>query len=355
MEIKKITITDFRVLKDIQLELSSGLNLITGANGMGKTSILEAVYVLGRGRSFRNRSAGHFIREDCKQTLVSAQLENSSNQFIQLGLERGKKHIRVRKNAADLKRRSELIRTLPLIIITPQSHQLIEGSPEIRRKFIDHSMFHVEHSYHSLLSLYTRILKQRNAALKHGQQKVALSFNQALIDAGNKLTDTRADYFKSVKTYLSLVLGELNATFEIDIKYKTGWPEGISFSDALDKKLEQDFKYQTTSVGPHRADLSFLVDETLAETRLSRGQQKLLIYALNIALVKFNQTLGVENPILLVDDIGAEFDDKNANLLIALLQTLNIQVVATAIQSYDLPETASNRMFHVEHGEIKRI
>ena len=94
MKINTITIADFRVIRNIDLTLSSGLNLITGANGMGKTSILEAIYVLGRGRSFRNRSAGHFIRDTSKPTIVTARLEDQTEQLIQLGLERGKKHIR---------------------------------------------------------------------------------------------------------------------------------------------------------------------------------------------------------------------------------------------------------------------
>jgi len=351
MIINNLNIFDFRIIENSQFEFTSGINLISGSNGMGKTSILEAIYLLGRGKSFRQKSAGHFIRNKKDKTIVTANLTEDGGVQNHLGIERSKKLIRVRKNKTDLKKRSDLIRSLPLVLITPQSHLLIEGSPDIRRQFIDHSMFHVKQLYHSYLARYSRVLKQRNASLRMGQKQVAKSFNNELIESALLITKARQAYFVVLQKQLDFVLIELQASFEVILNYKMGWPEGLSLDQALEKKQEHDLKYQNTSVGPHRSDLQFIVEDALAETRLSRGQQKLLIYALKIAQLRCSNANEDEKAILIIDDIGAEFDQENIDRMINLISGLENQVIVTSIQPYTLPKKENNKVFHVKHGK----
>ena len=160
MYIEQLRIHNLRLFAEAEFKPGAGMNLVTGNNGSGKTSLLEAVYLLGRGRSFRHRESAPIIKKDCRECRVVADIMLNSKGRSRLGIERTGKTLRVRQDNKDLKRRSELFQALPLHLITPRSHEIIERGPELRRRFLDHAMFHVEHGYHISLFNYYHSIKQ---------------------------------------------------------------------------------------------------------------------------------------------------------------------------------------------------
>ena len=354
MYIRKLKITGLRVFEQLEMTPSPGMNIITGENGSGKTTLLEAIYLLGRGKSFRHKEAGPFIRNGTDRCLVYGELsQRQDDQVIRLGVERSPRSIRVRKNSLDLTLRSDLLQTLPLQIITPQSHELVERGPETRRRFLNYNMFHVEPEYHHLLSDYYKGLKQRNAALRSQNLPAARSFNARLARYGEQLTRQRFVYIEKLQKALTSLLEELGFSFKVGITLTQGWEQGLSLLTHLEKREDQDMRHGFTTGGIHRADLQFRTEGVAAAKRLSRGQQKVLVYLLQLAHFEIMQALDKSPPVFLVDDIAAELDQRNLDRLLTKLTAMGIQafITATSLDERILPAGAG--LFHVEHGRIR--
>lgn len=356
MFIRKLQVTDLRVFENLELEPAPGVNLITGENGSGKTTLLEAIYLLGRGKSFRHKDAGPFIRKDAEKCRVLGELEQGQNgKQVRLGIERSTRGIRVRKDGMDLTRRSDLLQTLPIQIITPQSHELVERGPEIRRRFLNYNMFHVEHDYHQQLSDYYKCLKQRNAALRSRDLATARSFNTFLARNGEQLTRQREFYLEKLQNTLTLLLEELDFPFTVEMGLSRGWEKSEPLLEILKSREPQDLKYGFTTSGIHRADLKLQTEGVAAAKRLSRGQQKILVYLLQIAHFHVLSSGEGEPPVFLVDDIAAELDEKNLDKILSKLIDIDVQAFITSTSSIGFRLPASAGMFHVEHGKVQAI
>jgi len=352
MYIKQIHIKNVRILEEADISPSPGINLITGDNGAGKTSLLEAIYLLGRGKSFRHKDSGPFIRTGCKHSIVLADLVKEDGKNTRLGVERSSASIRVRQDSKEVLKRSSLLRALPLQIIAPKSHELIEMGPESRRNFMDYGMFHVEHGYLEQLSEYSRALKQRNAALRSADLALVRSFNPILSSLAHKIHNHRISYVETLNFDLQQALVELEAIFPVDLALKSGMEEGESFENQLRKKEPLDLKRGYTSIGIHRADLIVRSDNSLAAHRLSRGQQKVLVYALKIAQSRIFQHKTGLLPIMMVDDLTAELDSKHLGKVMRVFEELQLQVFVTLISMEKIDEAINTKLFHVEHGVI---
>ena len=352
MYIKRLHIKDLRIIQDMDISPISGINLITGDNGAGKTSVLEAIYLLGRGKSFRHRDAGPFIRTGCDHSLVTAELVKDDGNTTKLGVERTKNSIRVRQDGKDLLKRSSLLRALPLQIIAPNSHELIEKGPESRRSFMDYGMFHVEHGYLELIGEYSKGLKQRNAALRLKQLDVARSYNSFLSNLAEQIQGYRVTYVETLNSTLASTLEQLEVSFPVRLILKSGMNPNHSLEDQLVKKEALDSKRGYTSVGVHRADLQVYTEDVLAAHRLSRGQQKIIVYALKIAQsIIFRNITGVV-PILMVDDLTAELDSEHLNRIMTLFQELRLQIFVTLLSLNRIDQDFFFKLFHVEHGAV---
>lgn len=353
MFIQQLALTDLRIIKSAQLRPCTGLNLITGPNGAGKTTILESIYLLGRGKSFRHKEAGPFIRQDRTCCRIVAKLVSEKNKTTQLGLERSAGSIRVRQDGVDLKRRSDLLQILPVQLITPQSHELVERGPDSRRKFLDYNMFHVEHLYHDSLFRYYKALKQRNAALKTKDKFLAHSFDAQLSTFGNKITEFRKNYLVALQLKLLQLMAELEVSFEIKLALSQGWDQDSSIIESLHRREGRDLKYGFTSAGIHRGDILVQADGIAAAKRLSRGQQKILVYLLQLAHFEVVKERRGELPIFLIDDVSAELDQTNLKKVMLKISSLGTQVFVTATNHNGSNYSTNNRVFHVEHGTIR--
>ncbi|MBI5461966.1 MAG: DNA replication/repair protein RecF [Gammaproteobacteria bacterium] len=359
MGLTKIAISDFRNIATAELSFSPQLNLIAGCNGAGKTSLLEAVYFLGRAQSFRTTHPSSVIREGAEGLLVTGQVTDRYSTAIPVGIQRDKTSIRVKMAGRPVQQLAELVVCFPFQLLTPDSHQLLEGGPRYRRRFLDWGVFHVEPAFFPAWQRYSRALRQRNAALKARAlpQEIRL-WDTELIAAAQILDQQRRDYLHN----LLPVLGRYATGLLVDIvglgwEYRPGWPRKSTFAEALEEGIEGDRRQGFTRIGPHRADLIPILDGQPAQERISRGQQKQLVAALMLAQAHVYQTHQGRPCIFLVDDLASELDDEHRNCVLQHLRSLGAQVIMTAIEEEAIDGSIwpEQRRFHVEHGRVEEV
>ena len=352
MPIQEFTARDFRCLENIQFEADPGFNLIYGPNASGKTSILEALAYLGRGKSFQGASVTNLVRHGEREFVLFGRVEDGGH-TSNVGVRNSADGLEVRVNGESGGGSAELAAALPLQIIDPNVHDLVAGAPDQRRRYLDWVAFHVEHGYLGSWRRFRRALKQRNAALRSGQSATMGGWNAEFvelaleIDAGRRLA-------LEVATEALEEAGQEMLGSEVRFEYRPGWKEESELLEALESGIERDLQQGSTQAGPHRADLRLIYDERQARKLVSRGQQKLLACAMILAAAETAQT-ALERPLLLLlDDPAAELDDDSLARLMARVSNLGCQVIATSLQPEIGAFTSRAAMFHVEHGVLSR-
>ncbi len=358
MQLRQVDIHRVRNLYDVSIQPAGGLNLIYGANASGKTSLLEAIYLLSHGRSFRTANIRSVIQYQADSLQVFGKIEQDHTQtLVQLGLERGPNHSVIRINQNTVHQTSQLASYLPVQVINPESHRLLEQGPTQRRKFLDWGLFHVEPLFHSNWQNYNRLLKQRNAALRQDKHHEHIRvWDRQLIQAAETLTQMRHQYVGQLLPYLQDYVQRLLAV-QLEIQYQPGWNQDQTYSQALDDSYDQDRLKGYTRKGPHRADLRITEHGVVVQDKFSRGQQKLLVCAMRLAQITHLKTGLQQKSIVLVDDLAAELDVEHRAQLLALLAETGAQLFITVTEA-DLIDTAdwsSQKMFHVEHGQIVEV
>jgi len=251
----QIKITNFRNLSQVELNFNEFFNVFYGANGSGKTSLLEAIYYLGMGRSFRSALIQRIISHGSEKFILFAATQNKNDILTNMGIERtrtGSKQMRIAGKPTES--RIELAQTLPLQLIDVQGYRLLESGPRYRRQFIDLNMFHVEQRFLSNWQQVQRLLRQRNAALR--QNLSTHPWDAELTKVSNGLHDLRQQYIQDFTPILNDLLSQLLEQ-NITIDYHPGWDVDKGLQQQLQEKLTRDIKLGYTSVGPQRADLHF--------------------------------------------------------------------------------------------------
>jgi len=358
MSLSTLSLRYFRNIESAELNLSPHCNIIIGDNGAGKTNILESIYYLSLTRSFRTAPVKNIIHSEHDYLQVVGKVQdNDAGRDCILGIRKSAVATQIRINGESIKQSSRLAAYLPVQIIHPQGHQLLEQGPKQRRQFLDWGVFHVEPSFLALWHDYSHTLKQRNAALRQGQAAKAIQlWDQRLLGLGQKMTDLRIRYLDALQPHIRHYCDALIA-LDVEASYRSGWPSDQDFDHALKKGLELDRQQGFTRVGPHRADLVFKSNNKRVQDYFSRGQQKLLVCALRLAQIKLLNTEKARNAVLLVDDLAAELDTQHrAKLFAAALET-GAQVFVTSTQ-LDLLQPAMAcdcKVFHVEHGHVTEM
>lgn len=356
MYLTQLDIRQVRNLHEAKINPGQRCNYIYGANASGKTSVLEAIYLLSVARSFRTTHIKHVISHEQPSLQVFARIQNK-NESTALGLERSAKKTKIRINGADVKQVSELSALLPVQIINPDVHKLLEQGPKYRRQFIDWGVFHVEHDFLLSWQQYYRVLKQRNAALRRKQDKKAITlWDNQLIENAKSITLSRENYLSGFLPIFNRYVEKLMG-LHVEIHYQRGWNTELSFTDTLEKSFDKDIFKGFTSLGPHRADLEISHNGILVQNCFSRGQQKLLVCAMRLAQISHLKQETEQQSILLVDDLAAELDLAHRQNLIELLIDTGAQLFVTATEqnSFILPPEIESKMFHVEHGVLKEV
>lgn len=357
MKLTLLDVLQVRNLAGVSIQPDPQVNLIYGNNASGKTSILEAIYLLSRGRSFRTRHLDNVIQNGKDVFRLYAELDTKNPYQTRIGIERKPGNTQLRIDQQEIRQTSSLARHLPLLILHPESHRLIEQGPSQRRKFLDWGMFHVEPKFHTGWKEYQRTLKQRNAALRHASRDSEIEvWNTPLAKQAGFITQQRQQYLEEFLPFLQDFVGKL-LSLEITLEYQTGWNRERPLPEALERNLRGDRERGFTSSGPHRADLKMTCEGIPVQEKLSRGQKKILVCALLLAQsAHLRKSIG-KIPVILVDDLAAELDQSHRERLLELLQDTGAQIFITTTGREMVPLTGrvSHKVFHVEHGQVKEV
>jgi len=353
MRVKSLNINNLRNIASTQIDLDPCLNCFTGDNGAGKTSVLEALAVLSKGRSFRSGQISSLIGPEGEHFQVVGSIESQSGEIHRLGMERGVDYWSARHSGEDVTQISELTRLLPYVLLEPSSHTLVSGPPDGRRKYLDWGVFHVEHEFLSLWRRYNRVLKQRNAALRQSNILVVESLDPQFTQLGESLHKARNVHALALDEMLQQKLPVFNQTLKgISLSYRKGWA-GESLAEAVKLANPRDLERGTTGPGPHKADLYLSLDGASAKERLSRGEQKAMTAAMIMAQAQLISETG-ERPLLMLDDLSSELDEEHLARVLKEGLELEAQIwltgtdLSTAIAACE----SSYTMFHVEQGRV---
>jgi DNA replication and repair protein RecF len=353
-----LNVSHFRNIAHADLAFSPGINLLVGENGAGKTALLEAVHLLARGRSFRTPQAKQLIRHNEKELLVRGEVSSSvtSHQLARSKSSTGVNEARI--DGQSVNRQSRYAELLPLQTLLPGIGDLVLDGPAIRREFVDWGLFHVEQSYLVTAQRFRKALTQRAAWLKEGPSE---DFSMdpwvaTLARAGAEISTWRHRFVDALNAQFQQTLVRMQANFSCDLHYQGS---GFSEEEALAQlaaSFERDKRYATTHVGPHRADVDIRVDGVTAKTIVSRGQAKLIASSIVLSYAAELAVRSGAQPILLLDDFGAELDESHRERFFAELRSLGCQVIATTTDQPEHLVGASSldtmRVFHVEHGSV---
>ena len=352
MPLAGLEIDQFRCLERVELALDPHYNLFVGANASGKTSLLEAVFFLGRGRSFRTRRLDRLVRYGQSEFRLVGRVQRAGVSTV-LGIAGSRRATEVRVGGAPAAGVAQLAEHLPAHVIDPEVHKLLEEGPGRRRRFLDWGVFHVEQSFLGTWQRYHRALKQRNSALRNARdERLARAWDPEVVAAGEALLAMRTQYLRVLEPELA-ALGRELLGLGVTLDHHGGWPAGVPLQAALEASSERDRRFGVTHVGPHRADVLVQVEGLAARERVSRGQQKLLAAALVLAQIRVQERQAPGRAVLLLDDPAAELDVGNLERLLAAVRSLPAQLFVTALRPELAALGAPGRLFHVEHGRIR--
>lgn len=355
MYLAELRIKDFRIVQEAEILLAPGWNFFAGANGAGKTSVLEAAFLLSHGRSFRRGVRDSLSRISSSGFSIFGRLQRNESTEYRLGLSRsgGKLESRCDGQSVGI---AELVQRCAVICFEPGSHELISGVAEERRRYLDWGVFHVEHDFLLQWRRYQRALRQRNACLREGGSDAYLEpWEVEMVVSGEAIAQYRAEYVARLRPVLASLLeqflGELGVA---EIALDQGWKMGQSLDEALSESRGRDRERGHTGKGPHRADWLISFERAPRREHLSRGQEKLCALALVLAQARvFASELG-EWPVLCMDDLSSELDEAHQSQVLAELRASGAQVLLSGTEQPQVIDPSRNevRVFHVEQGRI---
>ncbi len=352
MQITQLTLENFRNIKPSNLRFHPKLNLIHGENGSGKTALLEALYFLGRGKSFRETKTRYIISHHVPYFRLIANLAGQDNQHL-LGIERKLREYSIRFDGENLHSLSELANIMPIQIINSDNFALIDQGPEHRRRFIDYGLFYHNAAFLPAWQRYQYALKNRNAALRQNWTNMHIQpWHKQLEQNAVTIDNMRRVYLNELEIRLNHYHAELGGLESLQIHYQRGWAQDSSLAYLLDQNLERDRQLKHTRYGIHRAEWRITANEQDTAHCFSRGQQKTLICALILAQVQGIAEHSGKQPVILVDDIVAELDAHRRQLLMQFLLESNSQLFITTIENTDEFAMYAHHNFGINQGDV---
>jgi DNA replication and repair protein RecF len=363
MHVTRLDLRHVRRFREARFTPAAGLNLITGDNGAGKTSVLEALHLMAYGRSFRGRVRDGLVQAGANDLEVFVEWQESGAATPRLrkaGLRHSGPAWTGRLDGEPVAQLGELCAALAVVTFEPGSHALITGGGDSRRRYLDWGLFHVEHEFMPLWRRYTRALKQRNALLKGRARDAQLdAWDHELADAGEPLSRHRAGYLDALAprfVALADVLAPALGARALD--YTPGWRhDELSLLDALLLARDRDLAAGFTSVGPHRADWRIGFAAIPGRDALSRGQAKLAALAALLAQAEHHAVARGEWPVIALDDLASELDRSHQSRVLDHLLAGGAQVVITGTEAPPALAglDAAVARFHVEHDQIRPL
>jgi DNA replication and repair protein RecF len=353
MGVNYLHVENLRNIRQVDLELGDAVNLFVGANGAGKTSLLEAVHFLARARSFQNVRNERLRRHGQQRLLVRATVARGKD-VHRVVMYRDGKQSGARLDGVELRSLSEVARLFPLQVLTTECQRLLTDGPDARRSLMNWGVFHVEHGYRDEWRGYHRALRQRNAALRSGDSRLATAWEPEMAERARRIDEGRQVYLERLLPLARQRWAKWLDAQDIEARYRRGWATGTELLEVLRDSREREMDLGYSLYGPHRADLRLYAAGIEATGVLSRGQQKLAVIALRLAECELHAAASGHTPLLLVDDLAAELDSTYRAAVLEDMLAVKAQRFFTAIDADSLPLPADlTRVFHVEQGACR--
>ncbi|MBD1379866.1 DNA replication/repair protein RecF [Metabacillus arenae] len=371
MFIKELTLTNYRNYKKLSVDFQNKVNVILGENAQGKTNMMEAIYVLAMAKSHRTSNDKELIQWDEEYAKIEGRVQKA-NGSIPMQLVLSKKGKKARVNHIEQKKLSQYIGAMNVIMFAPEDLNLVKGSPQIRRRFIDMEIGQVSPVYIYDLSRYQKIMNQRNQYLKQLMTKKQTDLTMLdvltaqLIEVATKLVIKRLEFIKQLQKWAEPIHSGISRDLEnltihylssVDVSDDGDLSKMIeAYEEKFDKIREREIERGTTLAGPHRDDLQFLVNERDVQTYGSQGQQRTTALSLKLAEIELiHEEIG-EYPILLLDDVLSELDDfRQSHLLNTIQGKVQTFVTTTSVEGIDHQTLKEATMFHVSTGELVSV
>lgn len=357
MIIKSIELHNFRNYEDLKIEFSKGTNILYGENAQGKTNILEAAFVSGTTKSHKGSKDKEMIRFEENEAHIRTVVEKKElSHQIDLHLKKHKsKGIAI--NQIPIKKASELFGVLNIIFFSPEDLSIVKDGPSERRRFMDAEICQIDKIYLSDLTKYNKALAQRNKLLKEIQSKPELLttlslWNTQLIEYGKRIIRRRRLFISE----LNDLIGEIHKTLSggteaLVLKYEPDAKEN-DFEIELVKAEERDLHQLATSVGPHRDDVSFFINDIDIRRYGSQGQQRTSALSLKLAEIAFVKKIIHDNPVLLLDDVLSELDSNRQNYLLNSIGDIQTIITCTGLDEFVKNRFPIDRVFYVKKGTV---
>ena len=360
MYVESIELENYRNYRDVKVEFGRNTNILYGNNAQGKTNILESIYMAATTKSHRGSKDRDIIRigEDESHIRLFVNKQDISHR-IDMHL-RKSKNKGVAIDGIPIRRAIELYGLLNVIFFSPEDLTIIKNGPAERRRFMDLELCQISRLYYQNLSSYNKILNQRNNLLKQIYYNKSLMdtldvWNTQLVDSGVRIIKERRNFIEMMNEIIGDIHSRLTSGREkLEIVYDCNVDEE-SFEKALQEKLETDLRYSSTQSGPHRDDISFLINGIDARKYGSQGQQRTVALSLKMAEIKLVKKIINDNPILLLDDVMSELDTSRRDALIEEIKDIQTIITCTGYDDFIKQQIIINNVYSVVEGTATRV
>ena len=357
MYLKEIELINFRNYEKADIKFNKNKNLIIGENAQGKTNLVEAAYLCAFSRSFRTSNATEFVKFGKDYAIIRIKsISDDIERVIDFTiLKNGKKMVKI--DGKPIKKTADLLNNIVVVIFSPEDIGIIKDSPDKRRIFIDKELCQIRTGYYECLKNYKEALKNKNILLKNKEisdidglldvyDEQIVKYGSQIIDYRSAFIDMLADRSWEIQNKIS------NGKEKLEIKYKPS-SEKIYLRDRIKEARKKDKIRGYASVGPHRDDIEFYINDKDAHKYASQGQQRTVALSLKLAEVKLTKEIIGENPILILDDVLSELDLDRQNYLMEAINDIQLLMTATEVNDEVLEKLKEKTIYCVHSGEIK--
>lgn len=355
MYIKELSLKDFRSYEELNIALDHGINIFHGDNAQGKTNILEAIYLCATARSHRTHREKEIIKWGTECAHVKLKIKKKYvEDTIDFHLSQKSKSALI--NKMPIGKLGELFGALNVVMFSPEDLQLIKNSPKERRRFLDIELCQIDKLYYYALRQYHKVLKQRNLMLKQYSKQKDYSmldiWDMQLEEYAKTVIEKRITFIAELNEIASSIHRDISGKKEnLQIVYMPSI-ESENFSEKMLKYREKDILYQTTSIGPHRDDLKFLINDTDVKTYGSQGQQRTVVLSMKLAELKIMKKYIGESPVLLLDDVLSELDEKRQTDLFKYTESIQTLITCTGVEQSVWNTQKIGKLYNVTKGQV---